>query len=101
MPFPIDPTRLLAYAGTNQPLRISRVPFDTLRARLAVDGLHEGDEIICQHDGSGRTLVTTANGRHLIVDLAYAALIEVAPATTTHPRHHWHAVRRKHSHATL
>ena len=91
MSFPIDVTRLLAYAATNQPLRISCVPFDKLRARLAADGLHEGDEIICEHDSRGRTVVTTASGRHVIVDAEGAVVIEVSPVPPPRPSLRWRA----------
>ena len=78
MPFPIDVTRMLEYAPMNTPLRVASVPFENVRASLSRDGLCEGDEIVCQHDSNGRTLVTTADGRHSIVDCADAVVIEVA-----------------------
>lgn len=95
MPFPIDVTRLLAYAGTDQPQRVACVPFEGLRARLAADGLHEGDEITCLHDASGRTLVTTAHGREIVVDLKSGVVIEVTPATTSRPQRPWRALPRR------
>ena len=95
MAFPIDITRLLAYARTNQRLKISCVPFDALRVRLAAEGLHEGDEIVCEHDARGRTLVTTADGRHAVVDLEYAVVIEVTPLAPPPSAPRWRTVRRQ------
>ena len=77
MPFPIDVSRCLAYAPVDEPLKLECIPSERLRASLAVDGLHEGDEIRCQRDSRGRVLVTTAENRRIIVDPKYAVRIEV------------------------
>ena len=81
MPFPIDVARFLEYAPVNTPLRVASVPFETLRSRLAWQGLHEGDEIVCRHHVGGLTAVTTQRGEEIVLDRKCAIVIEVAPVS--------------------
>ena len=81
MPFPIDVTRCLAFAPADTPLEVSCIPSDALRARLALDGLFEHDQITCRPDSSGRVLVRTADGLRITVDRRYAVVIEVGPTS--------------------
>lgn len=79
MPFPIDVTRFLAFSETNRPVRVSTIPHDTLRAKLASRGLREGDEIIVELVADGHVVVANRDGRRVLVERRYAVLIEVEP----------------------
>lgn len=81
MPFPIDVSRCLAFAATEAPLEICSIPSERLRARLGVEGLHEGDVIRTQRDAKGRTFVTTAGGTRVAVEQRHAVMIEVSQST--------------------
>lgn len=80
MPFPIDLTRCLAFAPTNTPLEVCSIPSDDLRARLALDALFEGDEIIREPDASGRVITRLANDHRVAIERPCAIRIEVAPS---------------------
>lgn len=79
MPFPIDVARCLAFTDINTPLRVSTIPFDTLRAKLAARGLREGDEIIVELVTDGHVVVAKRDGRRVLVERHYAVMVEVEP----------------------
>lgn len=86
MPFPIDVTRCLAYAPADTDLEVCSIPSDALRARLAIRGVFEHDEITCRRDPSGHVLVTTADGATVLVETSCAVMIEVAPTLSVGAR---------------
>ena len=96
MPFPIDVTRCLAFAPTDTPLEVCSIPSDELRARLALEALFEGDEIIREPDASGLVITRLANDRRVLIEHASAVRIEVAVSGTNGVRvqpHELHARR--------